>query len=262
MPRTLPARPVNNSYDQTFDHRIRLYSAVSIAAGVSMLALAQPAEGEVVITRKTIPIPISSFFFPPPEPVFIDVNHDGVNDFSFSLYSFAYHSFFIDLGVRPLEGGAVEGSPSPKGFSYASALMRGAKIGPSAQFSSKGFTEVEVAHGFNASSVYSRKLYGNWGGNPPNRYLGVRFLINGATHYGWVRLTVTTEPRGFSATITAYAYETIPNKRILAGISSTSAPEAQPHADVRRHNSPSLGMLALGSDGLALWRREEIPGSD
>jgi hypothetical protein len=241
---------------ETIEHRAKLYSIAAAAAGVSMLALAQPAEGEVVVTRKNIPIPVSSFFFPPPHPVPISLNNNGVNDFSFELYTFAYHSFNDDLYMKPLEGGAVVGAAGTKGNFYASALARGAKIGPSAHFSSKGEAEIERAHGQNASSNYSRKLYGDWGGNPPNRYVGVRFLIDGATHYGWVRLTVTTEPSGVAASITGYAYETIANKRILAGTAERSA-SIQSESKADNVGGPSLGMLALGGDGLAQWRSDE-----
>jgi hypothetical protein len=257
MLRPTPKQAVT-SLPENLAHRAHVYSLAAAAAGVSILALTQPANGEVVITRKTIPIPVNAYFLPPPPPVAIDINHDGINDFSFSLYSFAYHSFNLDLTMWPLEGGAVMGQPGLKGPIYASALMRGAKIGPSAHFSTTGRADIELAHGFDASSNYSRKLYGNWGGNPTNRYIGVKFLINGQTHYGWVRMTVTTEPSGLSATITAYAYETVANKRILAGSPAKTAEAASRLSDPSLHQGrASLGMLAFGSDGLKLWRREE-----
>jgi hypothetical protein len=235
------------------------YTAVAMATGVGALALAQPAEGEVVITRKTIPIPVSSYFFPPPHPVSISLNNNGVNDFSFSLYSFAYHSVDMDLGVRPLESGDVLGKDQAgvNGFShfYASMLKRGAKIGPSANFSSGGGAIVERhLHWDNSSSVSFNRSYGNWGGNRSNTYLGVRFLISGETHYGWVRLTVTTGSNGLAATITSYAYETVANKRISAGISEHSADVKMIDAD-----GPSLGALAAGAEGLSQWRKGTAP---
>jgi hypothetical protein len=229
---------------------VESYASVALAAGVTLLALAVPAKGEVVVTKKTISIPPSTEGLP----VSIDLNHDGVKDVSFSLYSFAYHSFDQTLRITPLEGGAVVGAANSRDRSYASALMRGARVGASAHFSSKNSAVIERAHGFDASSKYSRHLYGNWGGNPVNRYLGVKFLIGGKTHFGWVRLTVTTEPRGLSATITAYAYETIANKKISVGIGGPTATTMQlQQFEQPRH---SLGMLALGADGLSIWRRD------
>jgi hypothetical protein len=82
-------------------------------------------------------------------------------------------------------------------------------------------------------------------------------LINGTTHYVWVRITVTTNPNnGLSATITEYGYETIPNRPMLAGLASqnATAPEAKSDGAIGRH--VSLGSLALGAEGMHLWRRE------
>jgi hypothetical protein len=36
-------------------------------------------------------------------------------------------------------------------------------------------------------------------------------VIKNTTHYGWVRVSVSKWP--FSATLTGYAYETVPNNR-------------------------------------------------
>lgn len=46
----------------------------------------------------------------------------------------------------------------------------------------------------------------------------VRF--KGKTHYGWVRMTVKNKPKhklNLTCTVIGYAYETIPNKPIIAG---------------------------------------------
>ena len=56
--------------------------------------------------------------------------------------------------------------------------------------------------------------------------------------------------REISGTITAYAYETVANKPITIGSTTEMADEPQAP-------NPSLGMLAMGTDGLTLWRREE-----
>ena len=61
---------------------------------------------------------------------------------------------------------------------------------------------------------------------------------------------------GFSAAITAYAYETVANKKISAGAAATAASENQAQSRMNPVGA-SLGMLARGADGLALWRRDE-----
>ena len=102
--------------------------------------------------------------------------------------------------------------------------------------------------------------------NVSNRYLGFKFQINGETHYGWARLTVNfhggpLKVRTWEAHLTGYAYETVAGQAIAAGETSSSS-EATPEAS--RRSSPvdrdqvgALGALALGADGMALWRRED-----
>lgn len=243
---------------QTLDLRVKSYCAAAAAAGVSMLALAQPSQAEVVITRTNLPItPVTNSY----TTVRIDLNHDGIADFSFSLSDFQYHTAFADLGIRPRTGGAVVGVPGSKRSFYASALVRGAKIGPSAHFSSKGFAEIQRSTIPYTPSHYSRRQYGQWGGNVANRYLGVKFLVDGATHYGWIRFSVDSTRFPISATVTAYAYETIANKRILAGIPSTSGSDTTASSEFKKFSGPFLGLLGLGAEGLALWRRDETSPS-
>ena len=252
------------SASPSLDQQMKLYTVAALAAGVGVLALAQPAESEVVVTKKTIPIPVSQFDGPQ-NLVPISLNNNGINDFSFSLYSFAYHSAFRELRIFPVEGGAVVSKVKTAGETpLALALVRGAKIGPSAHFSSDNNTEIEGSHanfGYTRSgkSYYNKTSAGYWGGNAKNRYIGVKFLINGQTHYGWVRLTVTIGPHTpIAATITAYAYETVANKVIKAGtLTSASSTAAKADVGATRSSNASLGMLALGSDGLPLWRRED-----
>lgn len=241
------------------NRQITLYSLAASAAGVSVLALAQPAQSEVVITKKTLPIPPSTF-------VGISFTNDGINDFSFFLSAtFSSVSTMLDgynLSMRSLKNGkgVVGTHPSQSVHPNVSALMRGAKIGPSANFVSSviGDFGVTVERSFTPHGGGTKQFVGKWGGNPKNRYVGVRFLINGETHYGWVRLTVTTQPKKFiSATITAYAYETVANKPIAAGTAQTPTAELQVPENIQNQAGPSLGMLALGADGLPRWRREE-----
>ena len=131
--------------------------------------------------------------------------------------------------------------------------MRGAKIGPSANFVSFYASRSHRGQLHYSSTTGGRHLFGKWGGNPKNRYVGVRFSIKGETHYGWIRLSVNTEiPLHMSATITAYAYETVPNKRILAGTAERSTVRSQ--ADDNLHNSswPIAGHARFGRQWVAV----------
>lgn len=99
-------------------------------------------------------------------------------------------------------------------------------------------------------------VYGAWGDNPQNRFLGVKFLIDGETHYGWVRMKVTPHT---NVEIESYAYETVADKPICAReVLPCPAPDGGKETGQNLSNGPSLGMLALGADGLDLWRREAL----
>ena len=217
---------------------VNRYVLAAAAAGVSVLALAQPARSEVVVTRKTIPL-IG-------ELTYLDINNDGTTDFEVYNY-FSYGSAALFLRGAEGRGGAVVIEASGL---YASPLLRGAEIGSSADFAASS-TLVNMEKGFRVGYP-NEKLYGPWGGNANNRLLGVRFRIDGELHYGWVRITVFTQPAGrWGATITGYAYETTPNKKITVGNAGNAADNS--HAP-EAMNGPSLGMLAHGAEALALWR--------
>jgi hypothetical protein len=81
-----------------------------------------------------------------------------------------------------------------------------------------------------------------------NRYLGMKFMINGEAHYGWARFSVTVNVF-LEATLTGYAYETIPNKPIITG--KTNGP------DVVAAEPASLGRLAQGASGISAWRQKK-----
>jgi hypothetical protein len=56
---------------------------------------------------------------------------------------------------------------------------------------------------------------GQWK-NVTNRYLGVKFVIQGKIHYGWVRMSIAVN-HSVGDVMTGYPYETIPNKPIISG---------------------------------------------
>lgn len=246
MPRTRRTQIVKRRVAEKIEPRAKLYSLAATAAGVGVLALAQPAEAKVVITNKKIPI----FGL-----VSLDLNHDGIPDLRFDKFNGHGTISAVSVGGYPGAGIVEKGG-------YASALLRGAKIGPSAHFGGTSGTRnflMEEANCAGSSTFVTCDFAGKWGGNHPNRFLGVKFLIHGQTHYGWVRVTVSTPVTigGLTATITEYGYETIPNKRVLAGLASTNIGQTEARNRDDEFSGASLGMLALGAEGLQVWRREE-----
>jgi hypothetical protein len=263
MSPTLTNPSIQTAISNSVNHRMKFYSAAAIAAGVGLLALAPPAEGEVVVTRKTIRL-ISI-----QEGVGltgIDFNNDGVNDVSFGINSFGPYSYVTEsVFLKVPKGNGVETSGEGRDkIPLVSPLLRGAGLGPSARFN-PGNPYASLLYAFqNDHSVKcsNQRFSGHWLGNNPDRFVGVKFLINGATHYGWVRITVATSTVGsacveMSAIITSYAYETVANKKITIGVNTDTA-EAMPARPTEPpRKNPSLGILALGAEGLAMWRPQD-----
>ena len=71
-----------------------------------------------------------------------------------------------------------------------------------------------------------------------NRYLGLKVVIAGKAHFGWARLSVSCPSNLVVGVLTGYAYETIPNKPIIAG--QTKKP------GVIAVQPSTLGELAIG----------------
>jgi hypothetical protein len=249
MKRIAKARP-RLELPESENRRLRLYALAASTAGVSVLALAQPAAGEVVYT------PVHQVIdrhqqFP------IDLNHDGIVDFVINNYYQNVFSFGdAQLRVQFHRGAAVV----VKNFatSSAAAMVASAPIAPHRQFRVDGDANMAAQFSFGSGALYSagHRI------NVSNRYLGLRFEINGQTHYGWARLTTQCSP-GFKivAVLTGYAYESTPDAVIKAGDEggAESRAETVPSAELQT-GAPmlaTLSALSLGAPGLVIWRREE-----
>jgi hypothetical protein len=202
----------------SLNRQLNMYALAASAAGVSVLALAGASEAKIVYTE-------THQVTRPGVPLYIDLNHDGIKDFVLRTTIYAGSSGF-DVGLDPsgYRNNAVAGrrfSHSGYFFSAASALRAGARIGPRSKFLVRfPFMAVELFNG--VGSQYSDE--GPWAGKGngvKDRYLGLKFVVHGKVHYGWARLSVTLghhrQYDDVSATLTGYAYETIPNKPIVAG---------------------------------------------
>jgi hypothetical protein len=183
--RTTPrVNPERKLLSANLSRQVSHYSLAATAAGVGLLALASPADGEVVVTKRNIPIPVTQFGQPS---LGISLANNGVNDFNFhvlSTFSFESTRFERILEVGNAPGGrGFMGSFKIGGYHvYASALARGAKIGPSQQFQDlRQGDAIEVSY---TTFSGGHRLLGKWDGDPKNRYLGVRFSLDGETHFG------------------------------------------------------------------------------
>jgi hypothetical protein len=240
------------------DKNLLAYVVAATAAGVGLIA-AHPANAEVVYT------PANKQFGP--GTYFLDLNHDGIDDFKFVL---AHTSECIGCttGARIRPGSAVNfqlgalkvyGLSSNQVFgegSVASALRIGAKVGPGGKF--PGGQKMVSANDIN-SYLSDLSARGPWrtaqiGSNTiRNHFVGFKFLIQGEIHFGWARFTVSIKKAAkIAPVLTGYAYETQPNTPISTLI---VVPSADSEPEKSGAQPATLGLLAGGADGLAAWRK-------
>jgi hypothetical protein len=236
-------RPV--SLDEHLEKRLASYALAAVAAGVSVLACSPQAEAKIVYTNMWIPITQTTN---------LDLNGDGVVDFVISNHrTNSCTNHVCSLGTIKVSpqgsGNAVWGTNS-----YAAALLSGVTVGSKGRF--------QPGHEFMANETHHTSTEGsNYGSRGPwkqitNHYLGVKFVIQGEVHYGWVRVDVTATLAGMYGAISGYAYETVPNKSILTGQKSgavkqrNSAMHGSASVDAPAPTQGSLGVLALGVPGL------------
>jgi hypothetical protein len=230
MKRSPRTRKTSVDLSESISRQLNMYALAAGAAGVGVLALAQSVEAKIVYTATHHVIGRNSHYI-------LDLNHDGNGDF---IISNTYYcgtdlcdTFLFAKATKGTQG--VAGRHSGGGWDFAYGLKRGARIGPKVLFS--GVRMVVAQSGGTCSGGFGSQWC-----NVKNRYLGFRFKIHGKTHYGWARLS-TNGGGGIKATLTGYAYETIPNKPIIAG--TTKGPDS---VSVQPGTTPAtLGRLAQGS---------------
>ncbi len=248
MPHSSRMPRANSQFPSTLPKNLNAYALSAAATGVTLLAAAPPAGAKIIFTPVNGQIASGSKYA-------LDLNHDGVVDFT--LQNDFHNSttpFGEDLNIVPaVKGNAVWQGPRERYLQLtAAALPAGVPVNTGKPFE---FQAVNMAYA--SLTAFTYVSGGPWK-NVTNRFLGLKFLINGEVHYGWARLTVLTDSRRetVKATITGYAYETIANQPILTGqISGTE--EESAITTPATSDTVQLGLLALGSSGLALWRREE-----
>lgn len=227
---------------------INMYALAASAAGVGILSLAQPAQAEIVYTKTHQLILLNTTYN-------LDLNHDGVTDFAISNGGCITGTTNCETAVSalyaiPVAGNSVEGR-SRFGANNAYALPLGARIGPT-----QPFLTTKALMVFDISSVCHPSSQGTFWCGARNKYLGLRFEIGGETHYGWARLSTGANGHRLEALLTGYAYETIPNKPIMAGVIATPD-DVETSSSTPLSKPATLGVLALGAPGLPIWRRKE-----
>src|ERR1700722_1635755 len=219
--------------------KLDTYALAAAATTIGIAALSPPAQAEVVYTSAHQAVGKHG--------ITIDLNHDGIGDFRIQPQAFFFDSFGVVVyshGQNRVLGSAAR--------DFVPDLAAGYQVGPNSGFRAGGT--------FSSRKVPGKLLYlcggrsvvscsGPWDNNTTTGYVGFKFLIDGAVHYGWARLTVVADANSYehSVYLTGYAYETIANKPIETGqTSGTDADAAGQPA--------TLGMLSAGASALKEWR--------
>jgi len=236
---TFPSRPTRKSSRLSdFDRRLNMYALAATAAGVGALALAQPVEGKIIYAKTNKSIG-------PRTTLHLDLNHDGIKDFDLkdTLTTTTASGKFAALSAGPdQKQNAVWGHTVPF-RAYASALSANVEVGPKGQFlPAVGLMAAYSVSGGRRPGNFS--CTGPWG-NVTKRYLGLKFMIGGAEHFGWARLNVSCNGPAVNARLTGYAYETVPNQSILTG--KEKGPDDADNPISAEGPSGTLGRLTLGA---------------
>jgi hypothetical protein len=224
--------------------QLNMYALAASAAGVGLLALAHSAEAKIVYTPANVNIAANTV-------VPLDVNNDGVADFSFK------DNWVVT--ARGASNGSLLIAPSGSaneiwGYSArnASALRPGVVIRKNGHF--QPGTDFMAAGVHTTSGIFTCNQ-GQWFRvRDRDRYLALKFIINGRHHFGWARLDVICNAPTNSqvtATLSGYAYETVPGKWLRTGQTKDDPPDsasAQGSTPVRELALPvgTLGRLARG----------------
>jgi len=223
---------------ESLSRRLNSYALAASAAGVSVLALTQSAEAKIVYHPVRHKFRLQNSYP-------LDLNHDRMTDFTVYFSQFTYGGQIRLLKAIGAQGSnqIAAGIPSTILPAYAYALKKNSLI----PGSKKSFWQ--IAHIESARSIGKGSgVCGGYWQSVRNGYLGLAFLIKGKTHYGWARMSVhcRTKPSSVSAVLTGYAYETIPNRPIIAGKTHGK--------DVVTVQPASLGHLARGASAIPAWR--------
>jgi hypothetical protein len=231
----------------TLHRGLSSYALAAGAAGVAVLACSASAEAAPVCTNlNLILFGTNTYALNPGSQMIAPFNI--VDTFSNPCSnSFGWWNRAL---FTPNSGGANAVLDTNK---FPADLAPGASIGTAARFGRGNSYGLLFTYGYGPSGRGRlKKHHGNFQFDHSN-YFGFEFLLSGQVHYGWVRLQVTigrgTDGLATATHILAYGYESSPNTAIAAGSCAASA------SNTGEGSTPaSLGLLALGSKGVPLWR--------
>jgi len=201
---TAPQRTIN----ELLESRLLLYT---LAAGAT-LASSVPSQAEVVFTPSTAGLHGIG-------KLAIDLDNDGTVDVTVRVGHCNSFSGYQKVGCISAYGATRVDRIAMSGrrFITAAAFEKGVSVGASNSFRARAF----MGTGFGSD------YYGHWS-HVANRFLGVKFVINGETHFGWIGFRSVTGAYALTAKFAGWAYETNPDTPIVTGDTGNADPIFQP----------------------------------
>lgn len=136
----------------------------------------------------------------------LDLNGDTVVDFTINGSSI---QILVDANANSIVGTLGAGP-----YKYPFALNSNDVIDANQPWESSNGQILRYKTSTGAASCqYSSK----WCGDTVDKYLGLKFIVGGNTHYGWVRLDVTVPDSMDDWVVKDFAYEATPDTPIAAG---------------------------------------------
>lgn len=209
----------------TTDKRKKLAAYSAMAGALLVCSDGAFAQSNVIIYTDVDPDETHDMLNPE---FLLDVNDDGVTDFSLYVFTIegTYSSgstgtFFVDkkaiYAIPSAFNNSIAAYSTSNGYVFPYALNNADNIDTALAWNNRVFQSLvfDAYYNITAYSATYNLESGAWLNGQTDKYLGLRFELDGNQYYGWLRLDVSENNTSY--TVKDYAYNTIAEQSIEAG---------------------------------------------